>query len=469
MTTTTSKLSLREKVCYGFGDLASVLYWQTFMVYLLFFYTDVFGISAAVAGVIFLVSRIWDGVNDPLMGMIADRTRTRWGKFRPYLLWLSGPFAIVGVLTFTTPDFSSSGKIAWAAITFTLLMMLYTAVNIPYSALLGVLSPNPDDRTAASSFKFAFAYTAGAIVSFTLLPMAAKLGGGNDARGWQLSFVIYGVAAVAFFLIAFAFTRERVTPPKAQTSSMWKDLGTLGHNRPWIALVFATLVFILFVATRGSVSVHYFKYYVGEQQLTLFGSTYTLGYEWTTSIFNGIGQVAAILGALFTAWFAPRIGKKAAFMIYFTIAIVCTAALYPLRPEQLMTIYWLQIAGSFTGGSLSALIWAMYADAADFGEWKTGRRATGLVFSASTMSQKIGWAIGGFVAAFLLSAVGFEANKAASPQVQQGLRLMMSLIPAGFGVLAMGVMLLYRLNDKKMKSIEADLLLRRKESGEASA
>jgi GPH family glycoside/pentoside/hexuronide:cation symporter len=299
--------------------------------------------------------------------------------------------------------------------------------------------------------------------------MAAKLGGGNDARGWQLSFAIYGVAAVAFFLIAFAFTRERVTPPKQQTSSMWKDLGTLGHNRPWIALVFATLVFILFVATRGSVSVHYFKYYVGEQQLALFGHTYTLGYEWTTSIFNGIGQVAAILGALFTAWFATKIGKKPAFMIYFTIAIVCTASLYPLRPDQLMAIYWLQIAGSFTGGSLSALIWAMYADAADFGEWKTGRRATGLIFSASTMSQKIGWAFGGFVAGILLSAVGFEANKAASPEVQHGLRLMMSLIPAGFGLLAMGVMLLYRLNDKKVKGIEADLFLRRKESGEEPA
>jgi len=466
--TTAEKLSFREKFCYGFGDLASVLYWQTFMMYLLFFYTDVFGITAAAAGWMFLVSRFWDGVNDPIMGMIADRTSTRWGKFRPYLLWLAVPFAVMGVLTFTTPDFSPSGKLIWAWVTFTLLMMLYTAINIPYSALLGVLSPNPDDRTAAASYKFAFAYTAGAIVSFSLLPMAAKLGGGNAAKGWQLSFVVYGIAAVGFFLIAFAFTRERVKPPKTQTSSMWKDLGTLVHNPPWITLLFATLIFILFVATRGSVSVHYFKYYVGEQQLTLFGHSWTLGYEWTASLFNGIGQAAAILGALFTAWFATVVGKKAAFQIYFLIAIIFTAALYPLRPDQLILIYVTQIIGSFTGGSLSALIWAMYADTADFGEWKTGRRTTGLIFSASTMSQKIGWAIGGFVAGILLSVVGFQANTAPSPAVREGLRLMMSLIPAGFGIICMIIMALYHLNEKKMAGIESDLKARRIERGETA-
>jgi GPH family glycoside/pentoside/hexuronide:cation symporter len=192
-------LTLREKISYGFGDLASVLYWQTFMLYFTYFYTDVFLIPAGVAATMFLISRVWDGVNDPMMGMIADRTKTRWGKFRPYLLWMCVPFAIVGVLTFTVPNFGLTGKIIWAYATFILIMMLYTAINIPYTALLGVISPDSDERTSVSSVKFLFAFAAGIIVSATLLPMVKALGKGNDARGWSMSFVVYGIAAVISF------------------------------------------------------------------------------------------------------------------------------------------------------------------------------------------------------------------------------------------------------------------------------
>jgi GPH family glycoside/pentoside/hexuronide:cation symporter len=464
------KLSFKEKISYGFGDLASVLYWQTFMLYFTFFYTDVFLIAASAAATMFLISRIWDGVNDPLMGMIADRTKTRWGKFRPYLLWMCVPFAVVGVLTFTVPDFGPTGKLVWAYGTFIAIMMLYTAINIPYTALLGVISADSIERTTVSSVKFLFAFSAGIIVSATLLPMVKILGAGNDPRGWQLSFVIYGIAAVIFFLIAFKGTRERVQPPKNQQSSIKKDLYELVTNKPWLILLATTITFILFVAVRSSVTVHYFKYVIGTQQLSLpFLKTNTYGFEELTSAFNTVGQISAFIGVLLVSWFAKVVGKKRAFIILFIVAIISTAAFYFLSAAQLGLIFLFQITGSMTGGPLSVLLWAMYADTADYGEWKRGRRATGLIFSASTMSQKFGWAFGAFVALTLMSQVGFIPNQAQSAESQQGLLLLFSVIPAFVGIIALGIMLFYKLDEKKMKEIEAELLERRKASGELAA
>ena len=461
------KLSFREKFCYGFGDLASVLYWQTFMLYFTYFYTDVFLIPAGVAATMFLVSRIWDGFNDPMMGMIADRTKTRWGKFRPYLLWLCVPFAVVGVLTFTVPNFGSTGKIVWAYVTFNLIMMLYTAINIPYTALMGVISADSSERTIVSSFKFLFAFSAGIIVSASLLPMAKALGGENVAHGWQSSFMIYGAAAIIFFLIAFSGTRERVQPPKNQQSSVKKDLHELLTNKPWLILLATTITFILFVAVRSSVTVHYFKYIIGTQQLSLpFLKSGSYGFEEITSAFNTVGQISSFIGVLLVSWFAKRIGKKQAFIIMFIIAIVSTAAFYFLSAAQLGLIFLFQITGSITGGPLSVLLWAMYADTADYGEWKHGRRTTGLVFSASTMTQKIGWAFGAFVALQLMSQVGFIANQPQSADTLQGLKLLFSLIPAFLGLIALGVILFYKLDEQKMKEITSELLERRKESGE---
>jgi len=463
----TQKLSFREKISYGFGDLASVLYWQTFMLYFTYFYTDVFLIPASAAATMFLVSRIWDGVNDPLMGILADRTNTRWGKFRPYLLWICVPFAVAGVLTFTVPDFGPSGKLVWAYLTFILIMMLYTAINIPYTALLGVISADSNERTTISSVKFLFAFAAGIIVSATLLPMVKVLGGGNDARGWQLSFVIYGIAAIVFFLIAFAGTRERVQPPKNQQSSIKRDLYELVTNKPWLILLATTITFILFVAVRSSVTVHYFKYVIGTQQVSLpLLTSGTFGFEELTSAFNTVGQISSLIGVLLVSWFAELVGKKKAFIILFIIAIVSTAAFYLLSAAQLSLIFLFQITGSMTGGPLSVLLWAMYADTADYAEWKHGRRATGLIFSASTMSQKFGWAFGAFVALNLMSQVGFVANQAQSTESLKGLLLLFSLIPAILGVISIGIMLFYKIDEKKMKEIAADLLERRKSSGE---
>ena len=455
-------LSFKEKVAYGFGDLASVLYWQTFMLYLVYFYTDVFIIPASVAATMFLVTRMFDGVNDPIMGMIADRTNTRWGKFRPYLLWLAVPFAISGVLVFTTPDFSESGKIIWAYTTFILIMVLYTAINIPYTALMGVISPNSHDRTAVSSMKFIFAFGAGILVSATLLPMTKYLGGGNEQQGWQYAFIIYGIAAVVFFMITFKGTRERVAPPPSQKSSIKQDIYELVTNKPWLILLATTLTFVLFVAIRSSVTAHYFKYFIDQQTLTLpFIGTHTYSFETLVSAYNTIGQLSSLLGVIVVLWVSKKLGKKKTFILFFIIAIFSTGFIYFLSVEQLGLIYFLQITGSMTGGPLSVLLWAMYADTADYGEWIRGRRTTGLVFSASTMSQKFGWAIAAFISLNLMAGVGFEPNVMQTAESLRGLLLLFSLIPALIGIVALLIYLTYPLNEEKVKLMTQQLEDRR--------
>jgi GPH family glycoside/pentoside/hexuronide:cation symporter len=466
--TAAGKLKLTEKISYGFGDLASVLYWQTFMLYFTYFYTDVFMIPAATAATLFLISRIWDGINDPMMGIIADRTKTRWGHFRPFLLWLCVPFAVIGVFTFTVPHFGPTGKLIWAYVTFNAMMMMYTAINIPYTALLGVISPDSNERTTVSSVKFLFAFAAGIIVSATLLPMVKAFGRGNEPKGWQMSFIIYGIAAILFFLIAFRGTKERVQPPKEQKSSIKKDLYELVTNKPWLILLATTITFILFVAVRSSVTTHYFKYVIGTQTLSLpLMNPKSYPFETLVSAFNTIGQISSLIGVLIVSWFARKVGKKRAFFILFVIAIASTAVFYFLSAKQLALIFLFQITGSVTGGPLSVLLWAMYADSADYAEWKRGRRATGLVFSASTMSQKFGWALGAFVALTLMSQVGFAANQEQTTESLKGLVLLFSLIPAALGVLAIILLCLYPLNDKKVEEITSELRARRKKAGEA--
>jgi GPH family glycoside/pentoside/hexuronide:cation symporter len=474
------KLRMTEKLSYGFGDFASCLYWQTISVYLAYFYTDVFGISALAAGAMIGLSRSLDAFFDPVIGMIADRTNSRWGKFRPYLLYTCVPMAIVGLLTFTVPDFSEKGKLIWAYITFNALMIIYTTINIPYTAMLGVISPDPAERTALSSIKFVGAFAGGIVVSATLLPMA-KVGGWLNAQtqqqGWQMSFIVIGILSTISFLIVFFNTRERVLPPKAQKTSVLKDLGDLVTNRPWLVLLATTITFIFFVALRGNATAHYFKYYVGSQTITLpsflpasMAGTQTWSWESLVSIFNTSNQVLSLIGAILVPFLARRIGNKPAFLALFTVAIAATAAFYILKPEQLWLIYGINAIGSITGGPLSALLWAMYADTADYAEWKTGRRATGLVFSASIFSQKFGWGWGGGLSLVMLNGVGFIANRAQTPSALHGLVKLMSIYPAICGVLAMAIFLIfYPLNEEKIAQISSDLKARRAKEESAPA
>jgi GPH family glycoside/pentoside/hexuronide:cation symporter len=475
------KLPLREKIGYGFGDFASVLFWQSITMNMMFFYTDVFKIAettkaAVVAGTMIMTSRLFDAVIDPIIGMTADRTETRWGKFRPYLLWMSLPLAISAVLTFSTPDLGPSGKIVYAYLTLFLFMACYAGINIPYSSLLGVLTPDPTQRTSASSFKFTFAYISGMTVSATSLLLAKHFGNGVDTRdpgGWTKTIMLYGIVAIVFFTLTFLLTKERVRPPKSQKTSVKRDLTDLVTNVPWIVLLFATISMIMFVASRIGVTNYYFKYYITNYSevthntinYSFLSWNFTWGFEEVATVFNTLGQGCAILGALLVPLLTARIGKKNSFLLLFAIAIVSTAVFYFLTPQDLTLIFLFQITGSLSGGPLSPVIWAMYADTADFSEWKRGRRATGLVFSASATCQKVGWAIGALFTGALLSSYGFIADKAQSLEVSHLLTMLMSIIPSAFGLISVILILFYKLDEKTMKQIQTDLEERRKAGG----
>lgn len=460
-----SPLKLKEMLAYGFGDFASVLYWTTFMKYLTYFYTDIFGLALPVAGALLLWSRSFDGISDVAVGIWADRNDSRWGKFRPFLIWGCLPFAIAGVLTFTTPGFidSATGKLVWAIVTYNFLMIMYTIVNIPYTALMGVMTDDPVKRTRLSSIKFVFAFSAGVVISFTLLPMVDFLGGENQQLGWQLAFVIVGLVAIGFFLITGFKTRERIQPKFDPNASLRRDFKILLTNKPWVVLLCTTLTWILFIALRSSIAPHYFKYYIynGSEDSMLSFLGWDFNFTYLMSAFNGLGQIASVLGVLTIMFVANRFSKRAMFISLLSLQILCTAAYYFLQPGQLGMIFTLEIVGNFVGAPLPVLMWAMYADTADHGEWKSGRRTTALVFSASTMSQKIGWGIAASIALSILSFSGFVANTAPTPEVTKSLVHLMSIIPSAFGILAIVLFLFYSLNEKKMAEIKSDLDQRR--------
>lgn len=452
------KLTFLEKSGYGLGDMASCLIWQTISLYLTIYYTDIFGLSAAAAGFMIMVLRWFDAVVDPMVGMIADRTQSRWGKYRPYLLWGSVPLAIMVVLTFTTPNIAYSGKLIYAYITYGLMMIVYSIINIPYSSMLGVLTSNPAERTQLSSFKFAGAYFGGLIVSAALLPLAKYVSPGNPQKGWQLAMMIFGAISVGLYFLTFLSTKERVQPPVGQKTSISKDIVDLVTNGPWVILLFVSLSMIMFVASRMNVAAYYFKYYVGKQ--IVLGRAYDV--EWLTSAFNTIGMITSILGVIAVSWVAKYLGKKNTFLLFFVIACIATGSFYILKPQQVMLMFIFQGVGSFVGGPLSTLIWAMYADTADFGEWKFQRRATGLIFSAAIMAQKFGWAIGAGFTGWMLSKYGYNPNGVQNGNVLELLRSLMSTIPLLCGIVSIIVVLFYKLDDKMMKTIEQDLNERRK-------
>jgi len=443
------RISLMEKIGYSFGDSASNLYWKTFEWYLMFFYTDVFGISGAAAGIMLVVTRLADAVADPVMGSIADRTQTRWGHFRPYLIWGAIPFAVAGVFTFTTPNLSSGGKVIYAYITYSLLMFIYTAVNIPYSALMGVISPNSLERTSISSIRFMGAFTAGAFIQFFTLKFVKWLGQGNEARGWQLTMVFYGILAIILLVLCFLTTRERVTPPATQKSDLGLDMKDLFTSIPWIILVGVLLLVLAAFVVKGSASTYYFKYYLHRESLV---GSFMLA--------NGLAFLVAMA---VTTRLTKIFGKKPLFI--FSIGgggLVIGLFSLPASTDITM-IFALQIISSFIIGFNSPLVFAMFADVADESELRTGRRATGLVFASAIFSTKAGVAVGAGIYGLLLTYFGYVANVEQSARSMHGIILSMSWIPCGLMVAAAALMLLYPLSDTLMVKIEAELKERRGE------
>lgn len=458
------RLSLKEKIGYSVGDTASNLFFQTFIFFLLFFYTDVFGIPASAVATIFLIGRIWDAVNDPLMGAIADRTNSRFGKFRPYLLYAAIPFGFLGFIMFVTPNFSTQGKVIYAFVTYNLMMMIYTVINVPYSALMGVISPNSQERTVVSSFRFVAAFIGQFIVQFAVLRLVSVFGKGNEVKGWEGAMAVIAGFSVLLWWTAFATTKERVKPIKEQKNPLKQDLADLFKNVPWLLIGSATIFQLLFNVIRGGSIVYYFKYVVQDQQISLLGKTLSVSYQSLTSAFLLAGTLMTILGAILTNFFSTTFGKSRCYVGFLGIAVISSALFYVLKPEDLVLMFILQILASFSVGPVSVLQWAIYTDAADYSEWKTGRRATALIMAASLFCLKLGIALGGSIQGWILSAIGFVANVAQSPTSLKGIRMLMSVIPAAAGFIAVTLMLFYPLNNKKMLQIEKDLAERRKKS-----
>lgn len=461
MNSNTQKLSILEKIGYGLGDTASNLFFQIFITFLLYFYTDVFGITAAQLGLMLLVTRIWDAANDPLMGMLADRTVSRWGKFRPYLLFGAVPFGIFGVLMFTTPQLGPTGKLIYAYVTYVAMTMIYTAVNVPYAALMGVISPDSMERTVVSSFRFVLAFIGMFIVQYALLRLVKLFGGGNEQLGWQLAAAALAGLAVVLFLITFFATRERVQPISEQRNKLTDDLKDLLTNGPWLLIGCATVFQLMFVVIRGGSIMYYFEYYLGNRELSFFGKTKVYSFEDIVSVYLLTGTAFTILGAVLTKWIARAFGKSRTYAGGLAVAGIASALVFLLKPEDLIALFVLQFIASFAVGLVSVLQWAIYTDTADYSEWKTNRRATALIMAASLFALKMGVALGGAAQAWIMAAYGYVANQPQTPHALTGIRMVMSVYAAVFALLGAAVMLFYPLNNQMMKKIESQLSERR--------
>lgn len=459
-------IKLTEKIGYGFGDMASSMFWKIFGMYLLYFYTDVYGLAPAAVGTMFLITRVWDSFLDPVIGVIADRTESRWGKFRPYLLYVAVPFGLIGVLTFVTPDFSIEWKLVYAYVTYTLMMMVYSAINVPYASLLGVMTPNPNERTTLSSYRMFFAYLGSFIALLIIQPLVeffSKIGGGvNTQQGWTYGVAVIAVMCVALFLGCFALTRERVKPVnKEEKSTLKEDLLDLWHNRPWWILLGAGIAALIFNSIRDGATIYYFKYYILEDnslRIASLGVTVT----WT-SLYLALGQASNMVGVALAAPVANHIGKKNTYLTAMTIATAFSIVFFWFTPNQLVLIFVFQALISVCAGIIFPLLWSMYADIADYSELKCGRRATGLIFSSSSMSQKLGWTLGGALTGWLLSYFGFKANEVQSDTAITGIKMMLSFLPAIGTVLSVIFISFYPLSEKKVKNITLQLEERRKD------
>ena len=465
------KIGLSEKIGYGLGDMSSSMFWKLFGAYLMLFYTDVFGISAAVVGTMFAVTRVWDSFFDPVVGAFADRTSSRWGRFRPYLLFLAVPFGLIGVVTFLTPPFDATGKIIYAYVTYALMMMVYSAINVPYASLLGVMIPDPSHRNTFATYRMTFAYLVSFIYLLLFMPLVNAFGGGDvngptrlwftaPQFGWFMAVVVIAAICVVLFLACFALTKEREEPIKHEKTSLKTDFRDLVHNKPWWILLGAGVSSLVFNSIRDGATVYYFKYYVDE---TAVGNISILGLPFVLSgIYLGVGQAANIVGVILAAPVSNRIGKRNTFISSMALATVLSVIFFWFNKDQLYLIFVFQILISICAGSIFPLLWSMYADCADYSELRTGNRATGLIFSSSSMSQKFGWAFGSAITGWMLAQFGFKANAVQSAETIQGIKMFLSILPAVGALLSLVFIYFYPLSESKMKKITAELQEKRK-------
>lgn len=442
-----SSISLKEKIGYGIGDMGFNFYWANISAFLLVFYTDVFGISAAAAGTMMLVTKIVDAFTDPIMGAIADRTKTKFGKFRPYLLYGGLPMAAAGVLTYTTPDLNEGGKLIWAYGTYTIMMVMYTVLSIPYSALSGVITANSQDRTTLISFRFIAAFSGTILVNYFTLDMVDWLGAGNETLGWQLTMGVYGIVAAVLFAIVFFTTRERILPPAKQETNALDDIKDLLDNKPWMVLFTLALIIMITITMRSGASIYYIKYYANRPDLIKY--------------FLTAYGIALAVGAAITPMLTRFVDKKKLMVILMSVTGILSILFYFIPPDSLWLMFAVHILIGLALGPKSPLAFSMYADTADYTEWKTGRRATGMTFSAATFSQKLGGALASFMIGSVLAGMGYVANEAQSDASQLGIVLVISVIPGVIALLAAYVMKFYTLDNELLEKVQRELLTRK--------
>jgi Na+/melibiose symporter-like transporter len=485
---TVQKLSFLEKAGYSLGDGAANFVFQTMILFQLNFYTDTMGIVAAVAGSLLLVGRLWDAFFDPLMGLTADRTNTRWGKFRPWVLWTALPWGVVMVIAYTTPNFSAAGKIVYACVTNIMLMTLYSANNTPYSALTGVMTGDVNERTSLSSYRFVAAMIAQLLVGGFTLPLVAKFGRGDNAKGWQMTMTLWASVCVVLFLITFLTTRERIQPDPKQKSDARQDFKTLFATGPWVAMFILTLAHFSVLAMRGGTLSYYFQYYVNHDRLydllanvglanhsgqglwwhllNTFGlvvdpkgaNVASVGF----SLFNMSSQFVTVIGVLCSTYLSMKLGKKAVAITGFSLTTIFMALFALLPRDAVGSIFLLEYVRALCYAPTIPLIWSMYADVVDYSEWKTGRRITGVIYATIIFGLKAGLSLGGAMAGWLLSGFGYQANAAQSASALTGIRLTISLFPTGLFVVVIICLISYQIGRKLNIQIQDELAERRK-------
>jgi GPH family glycoside/pentoside/hexuronide:cation symporter len=437
-----AKLGWGEKLGYAAGDMASCLYFGIFMNFLAIFYTDIFGITPAALGTMLLFTRTWDWINDPIMGAIADRTNTRWGKFRPWLIWMIIPYMIFGVLTFTTFDLSPSMKLAYAYFTYTMLMMIYTAINVPYGALMGVMTANSEQRTVLASFRFVGANVGIFTVTLLLPLLVEKIGGGNDQLGYSGAMVVMAVMAGGLFFVTFKTSTERIRERETTHEPFFDEMKELVRNVPWLIVIALSILTVMSQAIGATTTLHFFKYVSGNE-------------AWGTKLLL-INSVTAVIAVLLSKSICSVIGgKKRAYIILNLLFAAVLVWFYFIPVHDFRQMIVNQIAMALVAAPMMPVFWSMIADTADYGAVKFGHRSTGIIFSAGTASQKIGWTVGPALAMLILGGVGYVANSDQSPETLHTLRLLKSLIPAGFAVLTAIVTAFYPINYQMERELEA--------------
>jgi Na+/melibiose symporter-like transporter len=484
------KVSLREKIGYSLGDGSANLVFQMMMMFQLFFYTDVFGIKATTAGMILLIARFFDAFVDPVVGILADRTNTRWGKYRPWLLWTALPFAVFFVLAFLTPDFTERGKIIYAGVTYILLMSIYSFNNTPYSSLGGVMTGDINERTSIASVRFVTATIATFIVQGLTLPLVTKFGGSaHSSEGWFWTIFLFAAVGVALMIITFFTTKERIAPPVNQKTSIRQDFKDVVGSRPWKAMFVLTLFLFTTLAMFGSGMSYYFNYYINKDALFAFLSNFGLvnvegaAYGgWHTfldafgliahdnsqvfavgfSLFNMTGQLITVAGViLLSQWLSGLFGKRNVFAICLAFTAIFTGLFFIVPADNVTLVFIINIGKNLAYAPTIPLLWAMMGDVADHSEWVNHRRATGFVFAGVVFALKAGLGLGGAICGGFIDAFGFVANEVQSAASVTGIRLIASLIPAvtfGIGVIAL---IFYPISKQLNKKVQVELEARR--------